>query len=86
MFEQPLHFSHTRNCHGTGLQIVLNAITFWLLRYLLEETIFFADCGFKFYPSWLKAIPLMLQTEGVPLIFTEFNQQVCKPFVLSLGN
>jgi hypothetical protein len=37
---------------------------------------FLSDCGFKFYPSWLKAIPLMLQTAGVPLIFTEFTQQV----------
>lgn len=46
-----------------------------LSTFIKPDVVAALDCGFKFYPSWLKALPLMLQEEGVPLIFTEFNQQ-----------
>ena len=36
------------------------------------------DCGFKFYPSWNKAIPQMLRKTGAALIYTEFTQKDCE--------
>lgn len=36
------------------------------------------DCGFKFYPSWRKAIPKMVRKGGAAMIFTEFNLKDCE--------
>lgn len=42
--------------------------------YIEPDFVVALDCGFKFYPSWTKAIPEMVRKSGAALIFTEFNQ------------
>ena len=43
--------------------------------FLKPDLVVALDCGFKFYPTWVGAIPDMLKYENVPLIFTEFTLQ-----------
>lgn len=44
-------------------------------KFLKPDLVVALDCGFKFYPTWVSAIPCMLKYENVPLIFTEFTLQ-----------
>ena len=46
-----------------------------LNTFLKPDLVVALDCGFKFYPTWISAIPCMLKYENVPLIFTEFTLQ-----------
>ena len=46
--------------------------------YIEPDFVVALDCGFKFYPSWKKALPQMVRKSGAALIFTEFNQPDCQ--------
>ena len=46
--------------------------------YMPPDFVVALDCGFKFYPSWNKAIPHMVRNGGAAMIFTEFNQTDCE--------
>jgi len=46
--------------------------------YIEPDFVVALDCGFKFYPSWKKAIPHMVRPSGAALIFTEFNEKDCQ--------
>ena len=46
-----------------------------LNTFLKPDLVVALDCGFKFYPTWVSAIPCMLKYYYVPLIFTEFTLQ-----------
>lgn len=46
-----------------------------LNSYIEPDFVVALDCGFKFYPSWNKAIPHMVRKGGAALIFTEFTQK-----------
>ena len=41
--------------------------------YIEPDFVVALDCGFKFYPSWTKAIQKMVRTGGAAMIFTEFT-------------
>ena len=43
--------------------------------FLKPDLVVALDCGFKFYPTWVSAIPCMLKFKNVPLVFTEFTLQ-----------
>lgn len=47
-------------------------------NYMEPDFVVALDCGFKFYPSWRKAIPHMMREKGAALIFTEFTQKDCQ--------
>ena len=46
--------------------------------YIPPDFVVALDCGFKFYPSWNKAIPQMVRRGGAAMIFTEFTQTDCE--------
>ena len=46
--------------------------------YIEPDFVVALDCGFKFYPSWKKALPQMVRKSGAAMIFTEFNQPDCQ--------
>ena len=46
--------------------------------YIPPDFVVALDCGFKFYPSWNKAIPQMVRHGGAAMIFTEFTQTDCE--------
>ena len=46
--------------------------------YIEPDFVVALDCGFKFYPSWTKAIHKMVRKGGAAMIFTEFTQKDCE--------
>ena len=47
-------------------------------EYIELDFVVALDCGFKFYPSWKKATPQMVQPSGVELISQNLTKRIFK--------